>query len=87
MICPECQGEYQDGITFCAHCETSLIPGRKHYDYEKAGGTPAVVAGVLIAVVSVGVVALKLLHAPLYSYAVFVALCIVIYLIRRRFRV
>lgn len=87
MICPQCKGEYREGFTVCATGEIPLVPGRSHHDYERAGGTPAVVAGLLIAVVSVGVLALRALNASLYWYAGFVAVSIVIYMIRSRFRV
>jgi hypothetical protein len=87
MICPQCKGEYREGFTACATCEIPLIPGRSRHDYERAGGTPAVVAGLLIAVVSVGVLALRTLDASLYWYIGFLAVSIVIYLIRSRFRI
>jgi uncharacterized protein (DUF983 family) len=87
MICPQCQGEYREGFATCATCEIALIPGEKHYDHENAGGTPAVLAGLLIAFASMGMLALRMAHATWPWYLGFVGIGIVIYLIRNRFSV
>ena len=87
MICPNCDAEYRDGFVTCSTCEVPLIAGTKPNEYRQQGGTPALVAGLLIGVSVVAVYAMRTLNASWEWYLGFVALAFVVYLIRSRYQV
>jgi hypothetical protein len=94
MICPQCNAEYREGFTFCSTCKVSLIPGTHPNEYRDQGGTPALVAGLLIGVATAllyVVRELPLSLKPAGSLAWYVVggafvIALIAYFIQRRFR-
>ena len=88
MICPQCDGDYRDGFTHCATCQVDLIPGSQPNEYH-GQGTPALIAGLLLAV---GITTLYLTREAEGALVWYVAggtfvLFLIAWIIRARFKV